>query len=167
MPGMPRRRKKRRATLEVTVVKDLQKFLRADVLEACGTLDAKLSIVRDRQCELLATIENFTKFTEVIQTTAKELEDKVGKVNKATDKIASTATVPRRPPVQTRKQSEHRPRLLTDIDRKARQAMLDFDAVAQKGANNKSPTELREKANQTLTDIDDPTCLFSAILTNT
>jgi hypothetical protein len=93
MPGKPRRRKKGgQPSIEVTVVKDLQRMFRADVLEACGTLDAKLSIVQDRQCELLATIENITKFTEVIQTTAKELEDKVSKVNKATDKIASTTT---------------------------------------------------------------------------
>jgi hypothetical protein len=70
MQGKPRRRTGKGGRPGYHRGKGPAEKLKADILEACSTLDAKLSIVQDSQGKLLATVENI-KSTEVIQTTAK------------------------------------------------------------------------------------------------
>jgi hypothetical protein len=51
------------------------------MLEACSTLDTKLSIVPGHQGRLLATVENIIKSTEVIQTQTAVKERNQGRQN--------------------------------------------------------------------------------------
>jgi hypothetical protein len=138
------------STLHKAIKQDLSKMHEALAKQIDGVLDTAS-----------ATLENMEKalaITQNLSEATKEISSKVGKVNDATDKIASDSQTYRdvlaqSPAVVTKFALD--PKVLGDMERKARQILIDiFDEDGNNTLAN-SLTELIAKANEAIGKIVD------------
>ena len=112
------------------------------------------------QRKLLAAADSLNKSTENLCSTAKDLESKVVRVNDSTDKLAST-TKSYRDAILAKPSSPNRtavdPKVLDGVDRRARQILIGYSDAGDNATLQTSLSELKDKANRIVIDMDDPT----------
>ena len=142
------------------LVKSIQECMRADLLQMHNSLEAKITKVQANQEMFFASTESLSKSTESLQAVTKELESKVSKVNDTTDKLASTTMTYRDALMEKTTNPpgpDTDPRVISDMDRKVRQVLIAYNKDEENATLNVSLLELKDKANRTVTEIDDPT----------
>jgi hypothetical protein len=107
------------------------------------------------------TADSLSRSTETLHLTTKELEGKMAKVNDSTDKLANT-TKSYRDAMMAKSANPNRscadPKVLINMDRKARQILIRYDSDEENATINASILELKDRANKIVTEMDDPTC---------
>lgn len=133
-------------------VRDLRKDLLADLSASYNTLNDKLSSIANGQVQILKATEHVTKEAMGIKATTKEIDNKVTKVTDATDQIASTTRTYKDAVLTQPTTSVTDLKLRDDLERKAKQIMMD---VHSDDLKDKSLTEIKSKANKVIAEIDD------------
>lgn len=153
----------------LNAVKTLHERFKADLLVVHDSLDAKISDIQTSQKKMLSSTESLSKSTESLHSATKELEGKVIKVNDTTDKIANT-TISYRDVLAAKSASPLRasanPKVLNDLDRRARQLLIGYSSVEDNATLNVSLFDLKDKANKIITEMDDPTRPEAATIEN-
>jgi hypothetical protein len=141
--------------LTIEDLKSVQDDVKADLSKWCDSIDDKLDKLGNKQNEILEATANFNERASGLQTVAKEIENQVGKVTTATDKIVSNAT-PYRDALlgdpEKAAQGVAAERVLVDMERKAKQIMIiikDFDTATM------TIDKLVDKANGIIVKIQD------------
>ena len=134
-------------------MKVLRSQIKTDIADACNAIESKLdehaigiNALSVQTMEIAQTMGEF-------QDTAKELTGKLGEVSNKTSLIAETATNYRDAVVNGTTHSNRTntdPKLLSDLERKAKQLLLDFDDPKDNIGQTKSNAELKDKANEVL-----------------
>jgi len=141
-------------------VETLHKHIRADLLHPYNGLNSRIVEVQNRQKQILNSAEIINKATVNLQSTTKELEDKVGKVNNTTDKIANT-TMSYKEALLSNPSNMNKAgvdlKVLNDLDRKARQILISYSSTEDNATLNTSLLDLKDKANQVIDNLEDPT----------
>ena len=145
----------------LNAVKYMHDRLKADLLEVHSDLDAKISELQLNQKRLLTSTESLSKSTENLRSTTRDLESKVIKVNDTTDKLANT-TMSYRDAILAKPANPNRtsadPKVLSSVDKKARQILVSFSSAEDNATINTSLQELKDKANKIMDDIEDGLC---------
>ena len=132
--------------------------IKADLHSLYKALDSRLTEIQGGQEKLLTSTETLSKTTDNLCTASKELKTKVLKVTDTTDKIANTA-MSYRDVLLTKADSPNRasidPKVLSDIERRSKQILIDCSMTEIRDTANTSLTELREKVNTIIKDMDD------------
>jgi hypothetical protein len=144
--------------IQVTMedVRALRKDLMTDIFAWQNTIEEKIGNLANSQQQILKATESITKEAKGINAAAKEIEDKVTKVNATTDQIASTTrtykdaltTQSNRPTGTTTDL-----KLADSLERKAKQILM---IVHSDDLGGKSLAEIRDKANNAIAEIHDP-----------
>ncbi len=141
-----------------TAANDLRQALRKDLTEIHDSLAARLNGITATINLTLETAEKTLKASEDLKGGTKDLICKVGNVTNVADKIAST-TQSYRDALVARQAPSHKtgvdPKVLGDMERKAKQILIDtFD---KEGTNtmDKSLAELADKANEVISKMTD------------
>ena len=145
----------------LNVVKYMHDRLKADLLVVHSDLDAKITDLQCKQEKLLSTTESLNKSTDSLRSSTKDLETKVLKVNDTTDRLATT-TMSYRDAIMAKPANSNRtsadPKLLSSMDKRARQILLGFNTVEDNATLTSSLVELKDKANRIVVDIEDGLC---------
>ena len=148
-------------TAAINVVSTIQDQMKADLCSLYKALDSRLVEIQNGQEKILTSTEQLSKTTNNLHSTAKELETKVVKVTNTTDKIANT-TMSYRDALLTKTDSSNRaavdPKVLNSIERRVKQILIKHAPMETEGAAIASLAELKDKANNIITDMDDYFC---------
>ena len=141
--------------LTITDLKTIQEDIKSDLQGWYNAVEDKLSSIGGQQDKILEATANLNKSADTIQVAVKEIDSQVGKVNVATDKIASNPTTYRDVLLKgadgTYRESDET-RVKIDVERKAKQIFIiikDFDT------SMKDPDTLAKKANGIIEKIKD------------
>ena len=136
--------------------------IKADLHSLYKALDSRLTEIQGSQKKLLTSMETLSKTTDNLCTTARELKTKVLKVTDTTDKIVNTA-MSYRDVLLTKADTPNResidPKVLSDIERRSKQILINCSMAEIRDTANTSLVELREKANTIIKDMDNYCCL--------
>ena len=152
------KKKKAGSLAAQTEVSTLHKAIKQDLLWMYETLAKQIDGVLNTASVTLENSEKILADSKDLKEATKEVSSKVGKVNDAVDKIATTTQSYRNVLAQrplTANNSSLDPKVLGDMERKARQILID---IFDDNANNvlsKSITEVIVRANKALDKIDD------------
>ena len=139
-------------------VSELHEAIKADLERMHNSLITHINGVKTSSNSILANTDKALKVAEESKIAAQDLASKVGKVTEATDKIASETTTYRdallAAPKQTIRSSTD-PRILSDMERKAKQVLVDIYDVEGSNTLAKSLTELVDKANTVISALAD------------
>ncbi len=140
-------------------VKAFHEQLRSDLRYLYSALEAKFTDLQAGQSKLLTSAESLNKTSENLQTSTRELEGKVDKVTVATDRIVTTTTSYRdallaKPAGQNK--SNANPKVISDLERKDRQVLVGYSSAEDNATLGTSLLALKDKANQILASMDDP-----------
>lgn len=135
-------------------VRELRQDLVDEISTNYKTLEAKLADLASSQDQILKVTNAITKEAEGLNKAAKKIEHEVTKVTDTTDQIATTTKSykdavlanPNAPPG-----SMANLRILDDLERKAKQILVEVHGDTLSG---KSLTEIRDKANKAISEID-------------
>ena len=145
-------------TATTNLVRVSHKQIKADLCSLYKALDSRLTEIQGVQEKLLTSMEALSKTTNNFHTTARELKTKVVKVTDTTDKIVNTA-MSYRDALLTKVDSPNRaskdPKVLSDIERRSKQILINCSMAEIRDTADTSLTELREKVNTIITDMDD------------
>ena len=140
-------------------VSNLQRELKLNLVKL---QDALTTQIKNVQVTVSSALENTAKTladTKDLKKTTKEITNKVGKVNDATDKIATTTQsycdILLQNLVAAAGKYSLDPKILGDMERKARQILVDIHDQDNSEALSKSITEVISKANDSLGKITD------------
>ena len=132
--------------------------IRQDIDTACATLREQIRGVQDTANEALQSTTKVLKEVEEAKTEARDIASKVSRVTEATDKIASETETYRDAllarPKQTSRNSVD-PKVLTDLDRKDKQILVEIFDVTGNNTLAHSLTDLVSKANGAIASIVD------------
>jgi hypothetical protein len=121
-------------------------------------LATRISSVHETAKETLSSTSNSLKEIKETKADIKEIANKIGKVTDTTEKIA-TDTVSYRDALLTRPAQSIRagvdPKVLSDMDRKAKQILIDVYGEEGDKLLAKSITEILSIANEAITKIED------------
>ena len=139
-------------------VSTIRKIIREDLGEVHNSLEKKILQVQESCKAILKNTSKVLKEVEEAKTDTKELTCKVNKVTDATDKLASDTNSYRdalvsKPAPSNRAHAD--PRVLSDMDRKVKQILID---IYDKDADNiltKSLTAMIDKANESIAGVTD------------
>ena len=143
---------------EQMLVSDIRAVMRKDLVEIHDSLAKRIHKVKEDCSAILSSTDKVLKEVEEAKTDARDLTSKVNKVTDAADKIASDTNSYRvallsKPTPSNRSTTD--PRVLSDMDRKAKQILMD---IYDKDGNNiltKSLTAIIERANEAISVIQD------------
>src|SRR6266852_1145565 len=151
--------KRERTFVSITAVKSIQEHFKADLVGVHKALDSKISDLQADQKKLLDVAGSLCRTTDTLHSTTKDLEGKMVKVNDSTDKLAST-TKSYRDAMMANSTNPNRtctdPKVLINVDRKARQVLIRYDSDEENATINTSLLDLKDKANKIVTEMDDP-----------
>jgi hypothetical protein len=120
-------------------------------------LDSRIQGVQGTANATLSSVDKVLKEAEVSKERAKDLETSINKVTEATNKL--TSDTPYKNALLTGVGNTNRanvdPRVLSDLDRKARQILVEIYDTEGNDTMAKSLTELIGKANEAIASIDD------------
>ena len=143
---------------EQTKVSTIREVIREDLVGIHNSLKKRILQVQESCKVLLENTSKVLKDVEEAKTDTKDLACKVNKVTDATDKLASDTNSYRdallSKPAPSNKANVD-PRVLSDMDRKAKQILVD---IYDKDADNiltKSLTAMIDKANEAIAGIQD------------
>jgi len=136
----------------------LRKCIRADLVEMYNSLKKQLDSIQDTLNATLESTGKLLKDTEDIAATTRDLSGKVSKITDTADKIATDTskyrdTVLSRPTLTLRANTD--PKVLGDLDRKARQILVELFGTEGDSTLGKSLTDLADKANEVISEIED------------
>jgi len=124
-----------------------------DLVKLHNSLEKKILQVHEGSKAILDNTSKILTSVEEAKTDTKDLASKVNKVTDTTDKIASDTNSYRSAllskPAQTNKNVID-PKVLSDMDRKARQILMDIYNKDEDNILSKSLTAVIEKANETI-----------------
>jgi hypothetical protein len=136
----------------------VRQAVHADLVDMYNALAAQLNHVQTSCDAIQESTSKVLKETEEAKSVAKETAVKVNKVTDTTDKIASDATSYRdallaKPQQDNRAKAD--PKVLNDMERRAKQILIDiFDNEAD-NIMNKSLVSIVEKANAAVAELSD------------
>jgi len=153
--AMVKEGKKEIIQVSIEDVRALHEDLVADLSGIYSGLETKIAKLTDNQERILKVTDTITKEAEGLNAVAKEIESKVTKVTNATDTIGSTTrtycdAILFQPMQHNVALSELK--LQDDIERRAKQILV---CVHSNNMKNKSLSEIKEKAIQSIASIDD------------
>ena len=144
--------------VEQVKVSAIREAIRIDLVEMHNSLENQIVIAKEK-CSM--TLDNTSKILEQVveaKTDAKDLAYKVNKVTDAADKIASDTSSYRNAllskPTPSNK-SNADPRILSDMECKAKQILVDIFDKDDNNILSKSLTATIEKANEAIAEIQD------------
>ena len=140
------------------LVSDICTVMWKDLIEIHNSLAERIHKVKEDCGKILSSTTKVLKEVEEAKTDTRDLMSKVNKVTDTADKIASDTNLYRdvllsKPTLSNRSTTD--PRVINDMDRKAKQILVD---IYDKDGNNiltKSLTAIIEKANKAISDIQD------------
>jgi len=143
---------------EQMLVSDIRAVMRKDLVEIHDSLAERIRKVKEDCGEILGSTTKVLKEVEEAKTDTRDLTSKVNKVTDAADKIASDTNSYRdvllsKPTPSNRSTTD--PRVISNMDRRAKQILVD---IYDKDGNNiltKSLTAIIEKANEAISGIQD------------
>jgi hypothetical protein len=131
---------------------------RTDLKSICESITMQIEGLQESSNEMQMKIGKTIKAVEETKDIAKELASKVNKVTEATDKIASKTESYRdvllASPAQGNKVKAN-PRVLGDIERKAKQILVEIFNIEGNNTMAKSLTELVSKAKEAIDSLED------------
>jgi len=139
-------------------VSAIRAVIRKDLAEIHDSLEKQIIKVKEDCSIILDNTSKVLKEVEETKTDTKDLACKVNKVTDAADKIASDTSSYRNALLAKLAPSNKisaDPRILNNMDRKAKQILMD---IYNKDSNNiltKSLTAIVDKANETIVGIKD------------
>ena len=143
-------REKREIQAEVSA---LQKAFRADLGRMQDDLAMRLDGITSTINVTLETTEKVLNITEGIKGSSSDIISKIGKVTNVADKIADT-TQSYRDALVSKQAQTHKasapPRILGDMERRAKQILVDIYDEEGNNTLEKSLAELVDKANEAL-----------------
>ena len=144
-----------KATAEESAI---SKSIRASLGEIYSALKMQMNGIQDTSKETLTSMGKLLNDTESVAAATKDLSGKVGKITDTADKIATDTSSYRdavlaRPPQTLRANTD--PKVLGDLDRKARQILVELFDTEGNNTLGKSMTELATKANEVISAIED------------
>jgi methyl-accepting chemotaxis protein len=143
----------------IILVTDFHEQLRSNLCHLYKALETKFTDLQAGQCKLLTLEETLSKTSENLQSSTKELEGKVDKVMDAMNRIANTtksycdALLAKPPGLHS--PTAH-PKVISDLERKDRQVLISYLSVKDNTTLGMSLLVLKDKANQILSDLDNP-----------
>jgi len=147
-----------RGSAEQTKVSSIREAVKADLVELYNALGSRMNNMQETSKEILTTAKQTLKVAEETNADTKDLVNKIGKVTDATEKIA-TDTVTYRDALLARPAQTSRagadPKVLSDMDRKAKQILVDVYGEEGDKLLSKSLTEILSKANEAIAKIED------------
>ena len=153
------REKKMKAAREPPpVASAIHKAIKDDISHMYTNLAKQLNDIQNTVNETLSGTDKIQKEVETVKNTSKELESKVVKITDTADKIA-VATTPYRDAVLSKPAQTNRaftdPKVLGDIDRKAKQVLVEIFDTDLDNMMAKSLTELKDRANEAIAAMGD------------
>ena len=141
-----------------TIASAVRKALKEDITQLHSSLAKQLNDLQETANATLTGVDGIQNGIESIHSMSKELDNKVAKVTGATDQLVA-ANTPYRDAVlskgpQTLK-AHTDPKVLGDMERKAKQILVEIYDTEGNDTLAKSLTELKDKANETLAAIED------------
>ena len=131
----------------------IRKSIRADLDRMYGAITVQLNDIQNTSNATLSSSSKLIKDTECVAAATKDLTGKVGKITDTADRIA-TDTSKYRDAVLSRPAQTLRtiadPKVLADIERKARQILVEMPVTDGKATLSKSLSELTIKANEVI-----------------
>jgi len=136
----------------------LRKRIRADLVEMYNSLKKQLDSIQDTLNATLESTGKLLKDTEDVAAATRDLLGKVSKITDTADKIATDTSKYRdavlsRPTLTLRANTD--PKVLGDLDRKARQILVELFGTEGDSTLGKSLTDLADKANEVISKIED------------
>jgi len=123
-----------------------------------GSLEARINAITSTINVTLETAEKTLKAAEDLKGGTKDLISKVGNVTSVADKIAST-TQSYRDVLVARQAPSHKnsvdPKVLGDMDRKAKQILIDTFEKDDSSSRERTQAELVDKANEVISKMTD------------
>ena len=148
-------REKQEIQAEVSAIR---KAFRADLGRLEENLAVRLDGITGVTNVILETAEKALILSEEIKGSSNDIINKLGKVTNVADKIADT-TQSYRDVLVTRQTETHKasapPRILGDMERRAKQILIDIYDEEGSNALEKSLEELTDKANEILAKMSD------------
>src|SRR6267142_3515503 len=139
-------------------VSAIRKAVKLDLVHMYNSLIEQTNGIQETVNATLTNTDKVVKEAEESKATALDLANKVTKVTVATDKIASELTTYRDALLTAPKQTSRvnvDPRVLSDIEHKAKQILVDIYDVEGNNTMAKSLTELIGKANGAISAMED------------
>ena len=130
--------------------------VRRDLQAMCEHLNGQFNQLGKANKEVLDIANKTLKEAEETKGAVKDTATEVSKVTKSTDKLASETVTYRDALLATPKQANKvstDPRILSDMDRKARQILVEIFDTEGNNTLEKSVTELVKKANEVLASL--------------
>jgi len=136
----------------------IRKSIRSDMVDIYNAIKMQLDSIQDTSNVTLTSSDKLLKDTESITAATKDLLGKVGKIMDTADKIAMDTSkyqdaVLSRPTQTLRANAD--PKVLGDLDCKARQILVKLFGTKGDVTLGKSLTELATKANEVISEIED------------
>jgi hypothetical protein len=151
--------KKRAEALRAqTEVSALHKEIKQDLVGMYDSLAKHLRSILDTTGATLENTEKIHKEAKQLTDITKDIQSKIGKVTDATDKIATTTLSysdalkkNQSPPPSAKANMD--PKVLGDLERKAKQILVELNEESSNGIMEKSLSEITAKANEALDSI--------------
>jgi len=149
----------REAKLKVTAEESaIRKSIRSNMVDIYNTLKKQLDSIQDTSNTTLTSSDKLLKDTESVAAATKDLTGKVSKITDTADKITMDTlkyqdAVLSRPTQALRANAD--PKVLGDLDHKARQILVELFGAKGDITFGKSLTELATKANEAIGEIVD------------
>ena len=139
-------------------VSDTQDDIRSDLAKLRKTLENQILQIQESCNTIIENTSKVMKGVEETKTGTKDLASRVDKVTDTTDKIALVNNSYRdalvsKPASSNRDSTD--PRVLHDMDRKAKQILMDIFDEDENNILTKSLTSIIDKANESITRIQD------------
>ena len=153
------REKSQKATQDASLVASaIHKAIKDDIYQLHTSLGRQLNDILETANATLTGTDKIQKEIESVNNVSKELDSKVAKITDTADQLV-VATTPYRDavlskPPQTLKAFTD-PKVLGDMERKAKQVLVEIFDTEGNDTMAKSLAELKDKANATLTAIED------------
>ena len=153
------RERRQKTTRDASIVASaVHKAIKDDIAKIHSSLAKQLNDIQETANAALTGTDEIQKKIESVNNVSKELESKVAKITDTADQLV-VATTPYRDavlskPPQTIK-SFTDPKVLGDMERKAKQILIEIFDVEGNDTMAKSLTELKDKANESLAAIVD------------
>ena len=139
-----------------TDVSAMHKSIKADLSHMYSSIFKQLDTILSTASETLSTAEKVQKEVDSINDSTKDISGKVGRVSDATNKIADSTATYRDAVLKTQAQNPRSnvdPVVLSDLDHKARQILLEFSVATDTELLDKSLSEIKDNANKIINDM--------------
>ncbi|KAH9955353.1 hypothetical protein BC827DRAFT_1321218 [Russula dissimulans] len=150
--------KEKGLSVKATELSSMHKSIKADLSSVYSSLHKRMDEILDTASESLSVADKVLKGVDAINSSTKNLSGEVGKVSDAANKIADTTATYRDGVLKNQTQSLRsnvNPIVLSDLDRKARQILVEIGDTEGNDVLTKSLGEIKLKAEDILNSMED------------